>query len=658
MLYTVKLRGGLILHCGLNKTEDKAFMKCINGVVVEVNTALVKLTGYSEDELTGKSILEVSRLLKLCSQIDMETIKNECKCYLFNKESKPSAVVICCERAENNFRLYSFQAANDKDESFVCKRLMEEKSKEMDAIIENISERLYMSDRDFNIQRLNHHQGRKISWMNKVKRKKGLKNDYKCYNKDGDLIELDNLHVARVLNGEKLKNEKYTIHKEDGVYNYSISGSPIYNDNGEIEKAIISVSDITDIIKSQQAIALEHQHGLLDSMVENLCLGCIKISYPEFGINYVNNEAFNYITGINPSIDSIDGILNKTPFEVLDYTKEEIDDLKNNVEILIGNKEGNFIQTKKAEINGREKFMKIMYQPLFDLDYKVKELVSFAVDVTNEIQAKNKIEKALKTQDEIFANVAHELKTPLNVIFSANQLMEYYLKNNSMENNPERFSKSINIVKQNCYRFTKLINNIVDLSKMDSGFFKLNLSNENIVQLVENIVQSVTEYVARKGINIIFDTNTEECIIAVDSDKIERIILNLISNAVKFTNSGGNIIVNLLSKADSVEISVLDTGTGIEKKNLNNIFERFYQVDKSLSRNTEGSGIGLSLVKSIVELHGGKITADSWVGEGSVFKIELPGRTVKEKEIKGMYSSNDKRIEMINIEFSDIYSMY
>ncbi|MGE5627578.1 MAG: ATP-binding protein [Solirubrobacterales bacterium] len=645
------------MHYGLNKTENKAFMKCVNGVVVEINTALMELTGYSENELTGKSIQEVSRLLKLCSQIDFGQIKNECRCYLFDKKCEPRAVAISCVQTECKISLYTFKALNDINESLVCKWLMEEKCKEMDAIIENISERLYMADRDHNVKLLKQLKESEFNGIHTEGNIKDILINKQYFNVEGNLLEYDKFPAVRVLNGEKLKNEKYTVRKDGGVYNYSISGSPIYDEKGEIEKAIISVSDITEIIKSQQAIALEHQHGLLNNMVENLCLGCIKISYPEFKINYVNNEAFNYISGINHNIDSVDRVLQQTPFQVFGYNQDEIYNFKKNIKILIENREGNFIQTKKVMINGREKFMKIIYQPLFDLNYKVKELVSFSVDVTDEIQAKNKIEKALKTQDDIFANVAHELKTPLNVIFSANQLMEYYLNNASMENNLDKISKSISIVKQNCYRFTKLINNIVDLSKMDSGFFKLNLTNENIVQLVENIVQSVTEYVARKGINIIFDTNTEECITAVDSDKIERIILNLISNAIKFTNSGGSIIITVLNKVDTVEISVLDSGTGIEKKNLANIFERFYQVDKSLSRNTEGSGIGLSLVKSIVELHGGQITADSWVGEGSVFKIDLPVRTVKEKEVKGKASSSDKRIEMINIEFSDIYSI-
>lgn len=304
---------------------------------------------------------------------------------------------------------------------------------------------------------------------------------------------------------------------------------------------------------------------------------------------------------------------------------------------------------QKDEIGAMTSSMKAMQESLENMIKKIED------------DSSNKIKETLKIQDEIFANVSHELKTPLNVIFSANQLTEFYLKNSlledNLEDNKEKILKNINVIKQNCYRFTKLINNIVDISKMNSGFFRVNLSNENIVDVTEEIVQSISDYINGKHISIIFDTNTEEKIIACDPEKIERVILNIISNAIKFTNTDGSIFVNVIDKGDSVEIDIKDTGIGIEKKYLNNIFERFEQVDKSVSRNAEGSGIGLSLVKSIVEMHGGKISVESTVGKGSVFKIELPAKTIEEIEVIEQTKASNNKIEMINVEFSDIYSI-
>jgi len=200
-----------------------------------------------------------------------------------------------------------------------------------------------------------------------------------------------------------------------------------------------------------------------------------------------------------------------------------------------------------------------------------------------------------------------------------------------------------------------MINNIVDLSKIEAGFFKLNLSNNNIVDVVEEIVTSITNFTESKGLNIIFDTDTEEKIMACDSEKIERILLNLISNAIKFSNEGDEILVELKDQDEFIEISVKDNGIGIEYKDLNMIFDRFKQVDESLSRNSEGTGIGLSLVKSIVELHGGSIYVESEFGKGSTFTFKLPSAKVLQENM--IYSNKvPSGNQSIRVELSDVYS--
>ncbi len=170
----------------------------------------------------------------------------------------------------------------------------------------------------------------------------------------------------------------------------------------------------------------------------------------------------------------------------------------------------------------------------------------------------------------------------------------------------------------------RLINNLLDTTKLDSGYLKLNLVNCNIVNLVEEITLSVVYYAESKNINIIFDTDVEEKIMAVDPDKIERIVLNLLSNAIKFTGSGGNIYVTVKDFEDNIIISVKDTGIGIPEDKIENIFDRFVQVDKTLRRNKEGSGIGLYLVKSFVNMHEGTIDIQSEIGKGSEFIINIP----------------------------------
>lgn len=287
---------------------------------------------------------------------------------------------------------------------------------------------------------------------------------------------------------------------------------------------------------------------------------------------------------------------------------------------------------------------------------KVEELEEKVEEKTKQLEETVEYDK-LKT--EFFANVSHELRTPLNVLLGALQLIELMYKNNSLSENKDRLLKYKDIMKQNCYRLVRLVNNLIDITKIDADYFEINLQNSNIVNVVENVTLSVAEYIESKGVKLIFDTDVEEKVIACDPDKIERIILNLLSNAIKFTESEGNIYVNIYDKDDIILISIKDTGIGIPEDKQEKIFERFIQVDKSLSRNREGSGIGLSLVKAMVEMHGGKISLVSEAGIGSEFIFEIPAVTLEDNSETEKASNyiEQTNIERINIEFSDIYSL-
>ncbi len=290
-----------------------------------------------------------------------------------------------------------------------------------------------------------------------------------------------------------------------------------------------------------------------------------------------------------------------------------------------------------------------------DLEKKLEEQnKALEMDVSAEINANKIMEKTLKSQEELLVNISHELKTPLNVISATAQLLEMYYKDDSIISKKDTLVKHVKSITLNTYRLSKLINNIVDTSKIEAGFFELNLLNVNIVDVVEEIVMSVTNFIKVKGLSIIFDTDIEEKIIACDPEKIERIMLNLISNATKFSNDNGEIFVNIKDMDEWVEISVKDNGIGIKEKKLDIIFDRFEQADKSLSRNAEGTGIGLSLVKSIVELHGGSIYVESEYGKGSKFTVILPAQAVAKENM--IYNRNIKnKDERIQLEFSDVY---
>lgn len=273
-------------------------------------------------------------------------------------------------------------------------------------------------------------------------------------------------------------------------------------------------------------------------------------------------------------------------------------------------------------------------------------------------EANQELQRIEKNRTKLFTNISHELKTPINVIYGAQQLLDIQLDNNYQ--NLEKCKSYNAMIKQNSFRLIRLINNILDMSKIDDTVYEIKRENINIVESVENIVSSVVEFVNEKDLNIIFDTDVEELIIAVDPDKLERIILNLISNAIKFTDCGGSIFVNIYSYPKNTYISVRDTGIGIDEAHQQLIFDRFAQIDDSLSRNAEGTGIGLALVKSLMLLHNGDITLKSSPGNGSEFCLRFPNQILNipdnstgKPEYKRKSYKN--KIERIEIEFSDIY---
>ena len=261
-----------------------------------------------------------------------------------------------------------------------------------------------------------------------------------------------------------------------------------------------------------------------------------------------------------------------------------------------------------------------------------------------------------KLKTDFFSNVSHEFLTPLNVIISALQVLDLYSKTNDLDTYVNKNEEYRKIIKKNSYRLLKLSNNMIDITKIDSGFLKLTLVPHNIVSLVKNIFCSVKHYMKENKLSFQFTKEVDELFIICDEEKIERILLNLLSNAIKFTPAGGKISVSIAAVNNYACITVKDTGIGIPLNKQKIIFERFRQVDKSFTRISEGSGIGLSLVKSLVEMQMGRIAVSSELQKGSEFRLYFP---LMKSELGTSFIDRSNsvlsNVDSISIEFSDIY---
>ncbi len=253
-----------------------------------------------------------------------------------------------------------------------------------------------------------------------------------------------------------------------------------------------------------------------------------------------------------------------------------------------------------------------------NLELKVNERTAELKKARDELYDTIKLlQEAQQVQNRFFTNISHEFRTPLTLILGpVKQIIE------TAED--EKVIDEMKIVQRNAKRLLVLVNQLLDISKLESGSMKLQASLQNIVPIIKALLQSFCPYAERKKINLIFNSLEDEIVLMFDKDKIEKIIINILSNAFKFTPDGGSIEVTITTDEEYINVIISDTGIGIPEEKIPKIFDRFYQVDGSYTKESEGTGIGLSLTKELIELHKGKIEVQSKEGKGTTFRISIP----------------------------------
>lgn len=419
----------------------------------------------------------------------------------------------------------------------------------------------------------------------------------------------------------------------------------------QYHKSLLCIKDnLEEQIKNEKKIAytknlkneIKEREKLFIAVMENFNMPVLILNYPNLQINYINKASKNLIDNIVGIDYSINHICGTSLYDAQNINNNSI--IKHTIDRIEKKKFQNLNKTEFEFQNGINKTMKFTDIPIYDEKGNIKMVVISGMDITEEYEY-------LNAKNKFFSFISHELRSPANIIISASQLLLTERYRNELKLNAINHIENI---QNNSYRLLRLINNFLDIEKSQAGFLELNLANYDIVYCTEEITDSIIELTNNKGIIVIFDTEFEEKIIALDIDKYEKIILNLLSNATKFTPEGGKIFINLYKKDDNVIISVRDTGSGIDSKDFESIFEKFNNLKDGLPRVESGTGLGLNLVKTLVKKMNGEIKVKSTVGKGTEFLVYLPDKNIENEELRNIKRTQQEIEHITNIEFSDI----
>lgn len=507
-------------------------------------------------------------------------------------------------------------------------------------VLNNLSEGLIVYDEFGNFSFCNKAA---IDLMGKEIKRRNFRNFFQYLNKlinQSEEIRLQELYYNYNFKHIPIKDFEIKLksnenHKE--VY-IQLNSNYILKDNSIINN-ILTLKDITNI--KNKEIKLQEQREFINDVVNTIDVPIAVIEFDDLKYKLINNK-YREILKYN---NNIEGKIVKEP-EILNvinnvFTKDRC--------------ENEYIVAPYAikDSNGNNIYYKIKFSAKISENNDINRLNRLFIcagDITEEITNNNELQSISDMKDEFFNMISHELRTPLTIINSSVQLARNVYKNEITDT----IDKVLMRIDQNCRRLLKLINNILDISKAEAGFLQLEYSFFNIVSVTESIVSSVSIYAKSKEINLIFDTNEEEKMVALDKDKYEKIILNLLSNAIKFTPDNKNIYVTICSQKDVVKVKVKDEGVGIPKDSLDNIFNRFIQINNSVKNVTPGTGLGLALVKNFVELMNGNIKVNSKVNKGTEFTITFKVDDSNQKINLDNFNLASNIENKMLLEFSDV----
>ncbi|GAA0105531.1 sporulation-associated two-component system sensor histidine kinase [Paraclostridium sordellii] len=588
--------------------ESEKVIYCNKSSWIDINFNKANEIKFIEKRFTnGGECIKLIRNTKLDEYNSMN---------LYTKEDQVYRFICSCELSGNN--IIKTLIFNDITQSTLIQNQLKESEEKYKKLMDLLIDGVIIHDLE-NIEYINDaaleilNIPKDIKDIRFINIKEKLNDKYlKEFNDSLNLILKGK--VNKIINKFKTINNKYI---------------EIITTKMEYNNSFMILSIIVDINETEIALRkLDGSKKTYQALVQNLPDGIIVMDKFKQNIIYQNKSMIRILKSIK--IESINKFID-------DYISKEFYGQVKKYEI--DKAENSSLALTIIDMKEENQFLVLIR--LLDNEERVLEAIKELDLVNNQHHVKN----------EFLINTSKCLKDPIENISKIN----YKLEKNKHKYNSNHINNYTKLVKRNCYRIQRLINNMKEIADTENGVSSENFVSYDIVKLTKNIVDIIEKNYSNKGINIKFKSNINSYNMIIDVDKMERAILNLISNSIKFSEMGSYIEVNITRENKEIKISVKDEGVGIPKDRMNFIFTKFGQIDRTLSRNTEGCGVGLALVKEIVNLHKGQIHVQSEEGVGSTFTIILQeniGFIDKKTFEREDYKSIE---EKINVEFADIY---
>lgn len=438
-----------------------------------------------------------------------------------------------------------------------------------------------------------------------------------------DRLEEEQEILRRIRRGERIDHiETIRVRKDGSQFHISLTISPILNDRGEITGASKIGRDISERKLSEGArqATEERLRAVVEATPE-----CVKIVRPNGTVEYMNQAGLHFIEA-----NSEEEIRGQCVFDLIaaEHRDHWIDCHRR-----VCSGERVHWDFEVTGLKGTRRWMETHAVPLQLDDGQIGQLA-----VTREISsqkqyeqereallrseraARSDAERASQLKDEFLATLSHELRTPLNAVLGWSQILR-------RSTAPEDLEQGLEVIERNAKLQAQLIEDLLDMSRIISGKVVLDVQPTELVMVVSAAMDSVRPSANAKEIRLRTFFDPEGGLVLGDATRLQQIVWNLLTNAIKFTPQGGVVDIILRGIEGKVELTVRDTGIGIDPQYLPSIFERFRQVDSSTTRRFGGLGLGLSIVRHLVELHGGSIRVESLgKGQGTSFVLELPAR--------------------------------